>query len=89
MELPKCTPPIVKLVGQGDESGNELAITAEVAFHFLLDGCTTYATVFIQPDSDIQCLLGMNIWVERVKGEVMFELTSRGSSPKVRIYAPG
>ena len=35
MELSKCVPPGVKLVGRG---GNELAITAEVPFHFALDG---------------------------------------------------
>ena len=61
LELPKCTPPSVKLVGRGDKGGDELAITAEVPFHFALDGYSTYAPVFLQPDSDIQCLLGVHV----------------------------
>ena len=58
LELPKCTPPSVKLGGKG---GDELAITTEVPFHFALDGYGTYAPVFVQPDRDIQCLLGVNV----------------------------
>ena len=41
MELPKCAPPSVKLVGRGGKGGDELAITAEVPFHFALDGYST------------------------------------------------
>ena len=43
MELPKCAPPSVKLVGRGGKGGDELAITAEVPFHFALDGYSSYA----------------------------------------------
>ena len=41
MELHKCTPPSVKLVGQRVKDGDELAITAEVPLHFALDGCSS------------------------------------------------
>ena len=61
MELPKCTPPSVMLFGQGGKGGDELAITAEVPFHFALDGYSSYAPVIVKPDSDNQCLLGMNV----------------------------
>ena len=82
MELPKCAPPSVKLVGRGGKGGDKLAITTEVPFHFALDGYSIYAPVFVQPHSDIQCLLGMNvipslrIRVMRTNGEVMTEPTA-------------
>ena len=92
MELPKCAPPSVKLVGRGGKGGDELAITAKVPFHFALDGYSTYAPVFVQPDSDIQCLLGMNvipslgIWVKRANGEVMTEPTAPEPSAETKVY---
>ena len=92
IELPKCTPPSVKLAGQGGKGGDELAITAEVPLYFVLDGCTTYAPVFVRPDSDIQCLLGMNvipslgIWVKRVNGEVMIEPTAPEPAAEAKVY---
>ena len=92
MELLKCTPPSVKLVGRGGKGGDELAITAEVPFHFALDGCTTYAPVFVQPDSDIQCLLGINvipslgIRVKRANGELMIEPTAPEPAAEAKVY---
>jgi hypothetical protein len=59
--LPKCVPPSIKLYGRGGHSGSELQITAEVSFQMSLDSHTTVAPVFVQPDSDIPCLLGMNV----------------------------
>ena len=57
----KCAPPSVKLVGRGGKDGDELAITAEVPFHFALDGYSSYSPVIVKPDSDNQCWLGMNV----------------------------
>ena len=92
MVLPKCAPPSVKLVGRGGKGGDELPITAEVPFHFVLDGYSTYAPVFVQPDSDIQCLLGMNvipslgIRVKRANGEVMTEPTAPKPLAEAKMY---
>ena len=92
MELPKCTPPSVKPVGQGGKGGDELAITVEVPFHFVLDACTTYAPAFVHPDSDIQCLLGMNVIpslgtrVKRTNGEVMIEPAAPEPAAEAKVY---
>lgn len=82
MELPRCTPPNVKLVGWGGES----AVSLLFGWWYYL------CPVFVQPDSDIQCLLGMNmipflgIRVERANGEVIVEPTALESSPEARVY---
>ena len=85
-------PPSVKLVGRGGKGDDELAITAEVPFYFALDGYRTYTPVLVQPDSDIQCLLGMNvipsfgIWVKQVHGEVMTEPTAPEPLAEAKVY---
>ena len=94
MELPRCTPPSLKLFGRGGGNGQELVITAEVPFHFSLDGFTTHAPVFVQPGSDIQCLLGMNVIpslgtrVERTGGEVIVPPTALkpSESAEAKVY---
>ena len=41
--------------------GRELVITAQLQAKITADGETTCMTVFVQPDSDQKCLLGMNV----------------------------
>ena len=48
--------------------------------------------MFVRPDSDIQCLLGMNvipslgIWVKSVNGEVMIEPTAPEPAAEAKVY---
>ena len=45
----------------GGHGGSELQVTAEVPFQLSLDGYNAVAPVFVQPNSDIPCLLGINV----------------------------
>ena len=45
----------------GSSSQELLLITAEVSLSFCLDGRSTTALSFVQPDSDITCLIGMKV----------------------------
>lgn len=84
--LPKCVPPSVKLYGRGGQCGSELQITVEVPFQVSLDDHTAIAHVFVQPNSDIPCLLGMNvipslgIQVVRANGTLMLEAIEKCQS---------
>ena len=77
--LPKCIPPSIKLYGREGHGGSELQVTAEVPFQLSLDGHNAIAPVFVQPNSDIPCLLEMNvipslgIRVVRANGTFMVE----------------
>ena len=58
MELTKCTQPSVKLVCHGGKDGDE----QKSPFILPQTGVySMYAPVFVQPDSDVQCLLEMNV----------------------------
>lgn len=45
----------------GAGGGRELVITAQLQANIEADGESTCATVFVQPDSEQKCLLGMNV----------------------------
>ena len=93
-ELPKCVCPSVKLYGRGGEGGSQLQITAEVPLQLSLDDHTITAPVFVQPDSDIPCLLGMNviphlgIRVLRSNGSPMLEVVEKADSSTQNVEVP-
>ena len=54
--------PMVRLYGKGGkENGKELTISAQTSLTFAADGKIATVPVFIQPDSEVLCLLGMNV----------------------------
>ena len=60
--LPKLEMPTVRLYGKGGKGGGkELIISAQSYLTFAADGRMATVPVFIQPDSEVLCLLGMNI----------------------------
>ena len=59
--LPTLEKPTVKLYGKdGPGGGRQLTITAQVRLTFTVDGESVNVLVFVQPDSEQPCLLGMN-----------------------------
>jgi len=53
---------MVKLFGKASKGGNcELTITAQVSLTFTADGHSVTVPTFIQPDSEQDCLLGVNV----------------------------
>lgn len=53
--------PTARLFGKdGQKGGNELCITAQVSLSIQLKSRTVTVPVFVQPDSEQRCLLGMN-----------------------------
>ena len=71
-DLPKLEYPCTKFKGKG---GHPINVTAQVPFTLAVDGRSTTVPVFVQPDSEQECLLGSNvlpslgITVARVNGE--------------------
>ena len=60
--LPKLEMPTVQLYGKGGkEGGKELIISAQSYLTFAADDRMVTVPVFIQPDSEVLCLLGMNV----------------------------
>ena len=60
-ELPPLELPTVRLYGKdGKKGGNELLITAQAPLMLSLDDRSVSVPVFVQPDSDQACLLGIN-----------------------------
>ena len=60
--LPILEKPTVRLFGKdGAGGGRELVITAQLQANIEADGESTCVTVFVQPNSDQKCLLGMNV----------------------------
>ncbi len=60
-ELPELEKPTVKLFGKdGKKGGKALNITAQTTLTLQADGKTTSVPVFVQPESEQPCLLGMN-----------------------------
>jgi len=60
-ELPKLERPGVTFYGRSGENSGALTITAQTEFEFSLSGRSVKTPVFIQPESEILCLLGMNV----------------------------
>ena len=59
--LPELSRPSVKLYGKDGRKGNkELNVTAQVKLTLVSDGKSVVVPVFVQPDSEQSCLLGMN-----------------------------
>ena len=60
--LPELELPTVRLYGKDGEKGSkQLVITAQVPLVFTLDDRSVSVPVFIQPDSEQACLMGMNV----------------------------
>ena len=58
---PTLEKPSVRLYGKdGPGGGRELTIVAQLRLSFTLDGESSNVLVFVQPDSELSCLLGMN-----------------------------
>ena len=55
--MPKLRLPSPRLYGK---SGAEIDVTAMVDLKFALDGLDVTVPVFVQPESEPDCLLGMN-----------------------------
>ena len=73
---PTLSEPSVRLFGKdGKGGGRELIITAELKVTLKADGESVTVTVFVQPNSEQKCLLGMNaipllgISMSRINGE--------------------
>ena len=61
-QLPTLEKPTVRLYGKdGRKGGWELTVTAQLQLTFSLDGKSVTVPVFVQPDSERACLLGMNV----------------------------
>ena len=59
--LPTLEKPTVRLYGKdGPGGGRQLTITAQLQLTFTVDDESVNVLVFVQPDSEQPCLLGMN-----------------------------
>ena len=59
---PELDVPMARLFGKdGRGSGREIVITAQLQLTIEADGESTNVIVFVQPDSEQRCLLGMNV----------------------------
>ena len=56
--LPILEHPCTKFKGKG---GHAIGVTAQVLFTLAVDGKSTAVPVFVQPDSEQECLLGSNV----------------------------
>ena len=56
--LPKLDYPCTKFKGKG---GHPIGVSAQVTFTLAVDGRYTTVPVFVQPDSEQECLLGSNV----------------------------
>ena len=85
---PRLQEPCTKFKGKG---GNPINITAQVPLTLSVDGKVTSVPIFIQPDSEQDCLLGSNVLpalgisVVRVTGEPMIasQMVLCDSKPQV------
>ena len=85
-ELPPLELPTVRLYGKDEEKGGkELLITAQVPLLLSLGDKSVSVPVFVQPDSDQACLLGINgISVLQSDGKpVLSHVPSSLSEPEV------
>ena len=82
--LPQLEYPCTKFKGKG---GHPINVTAQVKFTLSVDGRSTTIPVFVQPDSEQECLLGSNvlpslgITVSRVHGEPLTASVGSESKP--------
>ena len=90
-EAPQLEIPTVHLYGKdGEKGGKELQITAQLPLVFSVDSKSVTVPVFVQPDSEQACLLGVNaipllgIRVIRCNGE---SILSRGT-PELDVPPP-
>ena len=60
-DVPSLVQPSAKLYGRSGADCSEQTITAEARMKFSLDGHDVHVPVFVQPGSNIPCLLGMNV----------------------------
>ena len=61
-KLPPLELPTVRLYGKdGPKGGKELTITAQISLTFVNGNKSVSVPVFIQPDSEQACLLGVNV----------------------------
>ena len=60
-QVPVLEQPSVKLYGRSGTNSSELTITAQAELQFSVDGHSVTTPVFIHPESEIPCLLGMNV----------------------------
>ena len=58
---PTLVQPSARLYGRSGNNSSELTVTAQTNLEMSLDGHTVLMPVFIQPGSDIECLLGTNV----------------------------
>lgn len=74
---PEQGEPTVKLYGKGCKNSGELCISDLIVLELSVYGLSVKATVFVQPASEIPCLLGTNVLfqlrvsVVRANGEVI------------------
>ena len=60
--LPVLEKPMVRLFGKASKGGNcELTITAQLSLTFTADERSVAVPTFVQPDSEQDCLLGVNV----------------------------
>ena len=60
-KVPPLELPTVRLFGKdGQKGGKQLRVTAQLSLDFTLESKSVTVPVFVQPDSDQDCLLGMN-----------------------------
>ena len=60
--MPDLEKPTIALFGKGGQPNNrKLLITAQVMLNITADGKSVSAPLFIEPDSEQKCLLGMNV----------------------------
>ena len=85
--LPKLTLPTVKVLGKDGKLGKkELNITAQTELTFVADGVTAKVSVLVQPDSEQDCLVGMNaipkLGIQLLRANRMAIYTAQGSNNK-------
>ena len=95
-KLPPLELPTVRLFGKdGQEGGKELCITAQVPLTFQLKSRSVTVPVFVQPNSEQQCLLGMNaipllgIEVKHSDGEPILVLDQNTPTESARVNLVG
>ena len=76
------------------QGGHPLNVTAQVLFTLAVDGRSTTVPVFVQPDSEQECLLGSNvllslgITVTRANGEALTVSGESGPAQVNLVQAP-
>ena len=89
---PVLSKPSVRLFGKdGQKGGHELTVTAQLTLSFSVDGKTASVPTFVQPESEQECLLGMNlipklgIKLVHNNGEPVHQLSNDSVSDQVEV----